>query len=106
MKPVALRPLAEHDIDEAVDYLFNENPRAALRLLDAIREACDAISRNPGIGSLRFSDVLPAKGLRFWAVKDFPYLVFYFERHDRIDVVRVLHAKRDIPTLLLEDLPE
>ena len=27
----------------------------------------------------------------------FPYLIFYFERDDCVDVWRVLHGQRDIP---------
>lgn len=106
MKSVVIRPAADRDIDEAIEYVFQENPRAALRLLAAIEKACDTIARSPRVGSLRFSDALPVEGLRFLAVAGFPYLVFYFERRDHVDVVRVLHARRDIPALLQEDLPE
>jgi toxin ParE1/3/4 len=31
----------------------------------------------------------------------FPYLVFYLERADCIDVWRVLHAQRDIPSWMV-----
>jgi toxin ParE1/3/4 len=31
-------------------------------------------------------------------LKAYPYLVFYVESDDHIDVWRVLHASRDIPT--------
>ena len=30
--------------------------------------------------------------------QSYPYLLFYVERHDTIDVWRVLHGERDIPT--------
>jgi toxin ParE1/3/4 len=43
------------------------------------------------------------EGLRMWVVADFEnYLVFYFERANSIEVVRILHAARDIPVLLRE----
>ena len=39
-----------------------------------------------------------------WVVPDFEnYLVFYVERAHFVDVVRILHAARDIPWVLLED---
>jgi len=31
--------------------------------------------------------------------RGFPYIVFYIERSDHMDVVRALHGRRDIPTL-------
>ena len=42
------------------------------------------------------------EGLRACALQTFPYLVFYVEREDDIDVWRVLHGNRDIPAWLLE----
>jgi len=33
-------------------------------------------------------------------VKRFPYLAFYVERADHVDVWRVLHGARDIPAWL------
>ena len=41
-------------------------------------------------------------GLRFWRLKQYPYLVFYLERSDHIDVWRVLHGKRDVPGWMSE----
>ncbi len=45
---------------------------------------------------------LDLPGLRCWPVKRYPYLVFYVERDDHIDVWRVLHGQRDIPAWLRE----
>jgi toxin ParE1/3/4 len=36
------------------------------------------------------------------ALKRYPYLAFYVERDDHIDVWRVLHTQRDIPTRMQE----
>jgi toxin ParE1/3/4 len=33
----------------------------------------------------------------------YPYLLFFMERDDHIDVWRVLHGKRDIPVWLAND---
>jgi toxin ParE1/3/4 len=40
--------------------------------------------------------------LRSWPLTRFPYLVFYFERDDCVDVWRVLQAQRDIPAWINE----
>ena len=39
---------------------------------------------------------------RFWPLGRYPYLVFYIERDEQIDVWRVLHEKRDIPAWMNE----
>ena len=41
------------------------------------------------------------QGVRMLAIKDFEnYLLFYLEREDCVDVIRVLHGARDIPEAL------
>lgn len=51
----------------------------------------------PGAVSLRYAYELDLPGLRAHRVKEYPYLMFYLEREDRIDVWRVLHVRNDIP---------
>jgi plasmid stabilization system protein ParE len=46
--------------------------------------------------------MLSYRVLRFAVVEPFPYLMFYFEHVDCLDVVRVLHKRQDIPALLVE----
>ncbi len=41
--------------------------------------------------------------LRSWPLKRYPFLVFYVEQPDHIDVWRVLHGQRDIPSWLREE---
>jgi toxin ParE1/3/4 len=41
-------------------------------------------------------------GLRFWPLARYPHLVFYVERPEHIDVWRVLHGQRDIPSWMQE----
>ena len=43
------------------------------------------------------------RALRSWPLRGYPYLVFYVERDDHVDVWRLLHAERDIPAWLRED---
>lgn len=98
MKPVRVRPQADRDINRALADLWEEYPSAAVGLIRALDKAYRTLSGQPGIGSLRYSSVVA--GLRMWCVGRYPYLVFYIERADRLDVVRVLHEAREIPALL------
>ncbi len=97
-KPIIPRALANQDIDDAISYYLNEaTEQAALGFIDALERAYKHISRHPESGSSRYAHELDLPGLRSWGLKRYPYLVFYIERDDHIDVWRVLHGMRDIP---------
>ncbi len=103
MKPLRRRRLADQDVADAVDHYFNESPALALRFVDALEQACRHIQKHPATGSPRYAHELDIPGLRCWPLKRFPYLVFYCEGADGIDLWRVLHGRRDIPAWLKED---
>ena len=102
---VALRAFAAADIDSAVIYYRTEaGPAVALDFVEALEAAIGHFSRHPLAGSLRFAYELDIPGLRCWSLRRFPYLVFYLTAHDdRVDIWRVLHARRDIPASLATD---
>lgn len=96
-KAVIPRASARHDIDEAVDYYANEaGVEVALRFVDALQDAYRVISVRPASGSPRYAHELDLPGLRSRRLVRFPYMIFYLERSDHIDVWRVLHVQRDI----------
>ena len=102
-KGVVLRPVADQDIDEAIaHYLGKDEAQAALDFISELETASVHIGRQPGSGSPRYAHELNLPGLRFWSLSRFPYLVFYFERDDVVDVWRVLHSQRDIPAWMSE----
>lgn len=103
MKPLRRRRLADQDVAEAIDHYFNESPALALRFVDALEQACRHIQKHPATGSPRYAHELDIPGLRCWPLKRFPYLIFYGEGADGIDLWRVLHGRRDIPAWLKED---
>jgi toxin ParE1/3/4 len=97
-KPIIPRALANQDIEDAISYYLSEEAeQAALGFIDALERAYKHISRYPESGSSRYAHELDLPGLRAWTLKRYPYLVFYIERDDHIDVWRVLHGMRDIP---------
>lgn len=97
-KPVIPREQANRDVDDAVDYYASEGAQQAARgFIDALLLAYTQISRHPATGSPRYAHELSLPGLRSWPLKRYPYLVFYVERADHIDVWRVLNEQRDIP---------
>lgn len=100
-KRVVRRQRAARDIEEAADYYFERGGEPLeLRFIDALGAAIRYIAVHPATGSPRYAVELNLPGLRFWPVKRFPFLVFYTERADHIDVSRVLHGARDLPAWL------
>ncbi|MFC4251420.1 type II toxin-antitoxin system RelE/ParE family toxin [Sinimarinibacterium flocculans] len=98
MKPLRWHPQARRDVDDAAAWYAGQGGLALeLAFADALEGAIKQIARHPGTGSSRYADVLKAHALRFWPLKKFPYLIFYVEREQYIDISRVLHAQRDIP---------
>jgi len=97
---IVRRPLADHDVREAAHAIANNNLRAAIRFVDAVRATEELLLDAPGIGSPRDYGNPALIGMRFHLVKGFrKYLVFYIPRSDGIEVVRVLHGARDLEAL-------
>ncbi len=97
-KPVVPREQAHRDVEDAiVHYLAEGGETAALGFIDALERAYRHIGRHPATGSPRYAHELNLPGLRCWPLTRYPYLVFYVERSDHVDVWRVLHGQRDIP---------
>jgi len=102
-KPVIPRELANRDVDLAIEHYLSESAgQAALGFIDALERAYAHIGRYPATGSPRYAHELNLPGLRFWPLTRYPYLVFYIELDDHIDVWRVLHGQRDIPAWMHE----
>lgn len=101
VKPVVPREQAERDADEAIAHYVEEGGTdLALRFIDALETATLYVGTHPATGSPRYAMELNLPGLRCWPLKRFPYLTFYVERTDHVDVWRLLHVKRDIPAWL------
>lgn len=103
LRPVIRRRQAQEDVVEAMVYYMNEaGDDVAQRFIDAVDAAIVHIAQFPATGSPRYAPIARADGLRVWPLKRFPFLVFYIERGDSIDVWRVLHGERDIAAWLRE----
>jgi len=74
MRRYVIAPIAEQDLDEIAFYIAQDNPSAAMKLLDTFFEAMDLLSQQPQMGHTRtdFTD----KPIRFWQVKSH-YLIVY-----------------------------
>ncbi len=102
-KPILRRAQAQEDVADAIAHCLEQDaPDAAEGFITALEKAIRHIGRHPASGSPRYAGELGLPELRFWQIKHYPYLVFYVERDDCIDIWRILHGERDIPAWLRE----
>ena len=102
-KPEIPRSHAVRDVDQAIAYYLEQRAvGAALGFIDALEKAYGDIGRYPAAGSPRCAHELSLPDLRFWLLPGYPYVVFYVERDDHVDVWRVLHVQQDIPSWMAE----
>lgn len=100
---MVLRLLAQQDVDEAMAYYLQEaGPSVAEAFVDALEKTLHHIAKHPKTGSPRYAAELDLPGLRMWPCDRYPYLIFYVEHGQHVDVWRVLHAQRHIPAWLQE----
>lgn len=103
-KPVVFRAVADRDVVAIIDYYAGDiDADTALNFVDALNATTVRIGKHPKLGSPRYADLLNMPGLRNRKLQRFPYLLFYLERTNHIDVWRVLHSARDIPEWLATD---
>ncbi|MGB0670336.1 MAG: type II toxin-antitoxin system RelE/ParE family toxin [Rhodospirillales bacterium] len=100
-KPVRLRQLAEQDIQQTIrHYKETAGDDVAHDFIDELADALERAAAFPATGSQRYALDLDLPGLRFLPLGRFPQLIFYIEHQDFIDVWRVLHGLRDLPSSL------
>ena len=92
---------AEDDLQRIWNYLAREaSIEIANRQIEKIRQLSRLLSEQPRIGRLRNS-LLP--GIR--SVVTPPYVLFYRLSDDAVQIVRVVHGRRDIEEAILADEP-
>ncbi len=99
MSTYALTPLAKADLFEIWSHIAEDSENAADRVEQAIYDACAFVAQSPMRGHSRPD--LTTRSLRFWTVTRYPnYTVVYRPETAPLQVVAVLHGKRNIRRLL------
>ena len=101
-----IRPHARNDILRQYEYYLIEKDAglAAKRFIPAVQAAIAQLCKDPEIGAPRMLGNARLAGLRSWQVKGFPDIrVYYLVAKGVVRVVRVLHGKRDIYSILEDE---
>ena len=103
---VTVRPLADRDLDEQAAYLAEHGSLdLALKFYRAASKTFRLLASQPEMGSAARYRSPALMGMRMFPIKGFSkYLAFYRPLADRVEIVRVLHAARDLETLF-ESVP-
>lgn len=92
MMPFVLTPRAEQDVADIWNYIAGDSVEAADRVLNALEGAIHKLAEAPGIGHVR--EELADRGHRFFL--GYSYLIVYRYETKPLQVIRVLHAGRDV----------
>jgi toxin ParE1/3/4 len=85
---------AEEDLIEIWTYVAQDSLGAADRLLDRLDHVCALLADNPRMGPARPE---LADGMRYFPAGT--HLVLYREARDGVEIVRIVHGARDLPSL-------
>ncbi len=83
------------NLDAEAEYIAEDNPAAAGRVVQKILRAVDLLKKNPAMG--RAGRVA---GTRELVVAGTPYIVPYRVRGEALEILRVFHAARKWPERL------
>lgn len=86
--PVVLTLDAETDFDTAADF-YQQQAGLGDRFTDSVRQSLRAIGQMPESHAPLHRDVRRTK------VRPFPYIIYYRVRPDRVEVIAILHGRRD-----------
>jgi plasmid stabilization system protein ParE len=97
--PFQLTPQATEDLDAIWWFIAEDNRNAADRVELEIVATCRRLAKHPLMGTKR-QDITPL-AVRFWTVTKFPnYVIVYRPETVPLQVVAVLHGKRDLKEVL------
>lgn len=83
---------ARADLVEIYEYIAQENPQAASRVIQIIRKAAEALQQNPLVG--RAGRVA---GTRELTVGRFPFMLAYRVMAEEVQILSVIHTARIWP---------
>lgn len=94
-----LTAAARADLSEIAAFIRDDSPDAARRVVQSLQSAMGKLAERPGMGHVR--EDLAQTSLRFWPV--YSYLIIYRPESRPIQILRVLHAARDVRVILEDD---
>ena len=95
MREPRFSPMAVADLGGILEYIARDNPPAAVRFVETLKEKCNTLAQFPLLGASREQLVA---GLRVFSVGN--YAIYYRPEGKTVRIERVLHGARDADSLL------
>ena len=92
---LCLSPYVPADLEEIVDYIAQDSPRQAARLLRLLRSRMKEIAKQPQIYRLR-----PELGAEARSATVGNYVILFRIRQNAVRIERVVHGNRDLLSIL------
>jgi toxin ParE1/3/4 len=89
---VRFTKLANTDLNEAYDYIVEDNPSNARIIIERIEKAIETLCQYPAIGKNG-----RLKGTREFFVTNTPFVLVYRVKRDMLQIISVLHMSRKYP---------
>jgi len=96
---IRLLRTAQDDLLNITDYVAEDNPRAADKMIDRFEKAFDRLEYFPFAGKTPNDDELRRLNYRMLIVGK--YLVFYLLKERTVEIHRIIHGARDYKHLLI-----
>ena len=103
MSRATFTPQAARDIDDISEYIAIHNLNAAIKFCYAVDDASNKLAEMPGLGRLRAFSASESILIRTWPIKHFRnYLIVYRPASYGVEILRILHAARDIDVIFAD----
>jgi toxin ParE1/3/4 len=97
-RSIALNPRADFDIKNALShYQVQKSFQTGEAFLTELGRCLEFVKTFPKAGSLRLGHEVGRRDIRTWPMNKFPFLLLYKETRNKVDVLRVIHQRSDIP---------
>ena len=95
--------VAERDLESVIDYLADDHPQNAVRVLDRIIKKAHSLKRNPKRGR-KIPEFAEFHDSSFRELLIPPWRLIYRIMEKRVDVLAFLDGRRDLAELMYERL--
>jgi toxin ParE1/3/4 len=97
---VVLTPQAREDIKQIATYIKEDSPQSSLACRHTLENIYEVLLELPEIGTAHNFHNPEMKGRRMLPVRESTkYLIFYRSTPEGLEIVRVIHGARDLPSL-------
>ena len=89
---------AQQDMEDIFDYIMEDNPTAAMALLNKFDKSISHLASNPEMGTIPMDERLKKLGYRILIVEK--YLIFYVIKSNMVKIRRIIHGARQYSFLI------